>query len=64
MDNSRQIEDRLKKIIKEVSIYTGGEIKNQVVEDFAKAVSNITNQNHHKYTLTLMAMLKKSLDKL
>ncbi len=64
MDNARLLDDRLRRIIREVSTRTGGEIKVQVVEDFTRAVDRITDQNNRRQAVNLMTMLKKSLDEL
>ncbi|MCL6612026.1 MAG: hypothetical protein K6T66_10865 [Peptococcaceae bacterium] len=64
MDNARLLDDRLRRIIREVSTRTGGEIKVQMVEDFTRAVDRITSQAHRRQALSFMTMLKKSLEEL
>lgn len=64
MNNARQLDERLRRIIREVSNRTGDEIKLQMVEDFTRKVDHITVESHHTHTLKLMSMLKKSLDQL
>ncbi len=64
MDNARQLDERLRRIIREVSTRTGGEIKLQMVEDIARAVDRITQQSHRRQAADFMSMLKKSLDEL
>jgi hypothetical protein len=64
VDNARLLDDRLRRIIREVSTRTGGEIKIQMVEDFTRAVDRITDLSHRRQARHIMAMLKKSLDDL
>ncbi|MFZ5634418.1 MAG: hypothetical protein ACOY40_16415 [Bacillota bacterium] len=64
MDNARQLDERLRRIIREVSARTGGEIKLQMVEDFTRAVDQITDQSHRRQAVKFMSMLKRSLDEL
>lgn len=64
MDNARLLDERLRRIIREVSTRTGGEIKLQMVEDFTRAVDRITEQAHHRHTIIFMHLVKKSLDQL
>lgn len=64
MDNARLLDERLRRIIREVSTRTGGEIKVQMVEDFTRAVDRITEQIHRRQAINFMTMLKKSLDEL
>lgn len=64
MDNARLLDDRLRRIIREVSARTGGEIKVQMVEDFTRAVDQASDQIHRRQTISFMSMLKRSLDEL
>jgi hypothetical protein len=64
MENARQLDDRLRRIIREVSSRTGGEIKMQMVEEFSRSVDFITARNSHRQALSILLMLKKSLDEL
>lgn len=64
MDNARLLDERLRRIIREVSTRTGGELKVQMVEDFTRAVDRISSQSHRRQTMDLMSMIKKSLDDL
>jgi len=45
MENARLLEERLKKIFREVSSITGREIQNDLLADFKKEVSEIVQQN-------------------
>lgn len=64
MDNAKLLDDRLRRIIREVSTRTGGEMKVQMVEDFTRAVDRITDLSHRRQAHHIMSMLKKSLDDL
>lgn len=64
MENARQLDERLRRIIREVSARTGGEIKIQMVEEFTRSVDAITTQSSRSQTAYLMLMIKKSLDEL
>ena len=64
MENARQLDERLKRIIREVSFRTGGEIKMQMVEEFTRSVDHISDQNSRRQAAYILSMLKKSLDDL
>ena len=64
MENARQLDERLRRIIREVSARTGGEIKIQMVEEFTRSVDAITAQSSRSQAAYLMLMIKKSLDEL
>ncbi|HBV99078.1 MAG: hypothetical protein JL50_18485 [Peptococcaceae bacterium BICA1-7] len=64
MENARQLDERLRRIIREVSTRTGGEIKIQMVEEFTRSVDAITTQSSRNQTAYLLLMIKKSLDQL
>lgn len=64
MENARQLDERLRRIIREVSTRTGGEIKMQMVEEFTRAVDLISDQNSRRQAAYILTMLKKSLDNL
>lgn len=64
MENARQLDERLRRIIREVSAHTGGEIKIHMVEEFTRSVDMITAQNSRRQAAYLMSALKRSLDEL
>ncbi len=64
MENARLLDERLRRIIREISSRTGGELKVQIVEEFTRAVDRITEQNQRRQTVRMMAILKRSLDEL
>lgn len=59
MENARALDDRLRKIIREVSDSTGREIKRDLIQELARVVSE--NQAREIYDLltTLNRALKK-----
>ncbi|MFZ5646358.1 MAG: hypothetical protein ACOY30_01930 [Bacillota bacterium] len=64
MENARVLDERLRRIIREVSARTGGEIKVQMVEEFTRSVDRISVHNSQMQAISLMSMLKRSLDDL
>ncbi|MCL5057417.1 MAG: hypothetical protein M1130_05365 [Actinobacteria bacterium] len=64
MENARQLDERLRRIVREVSARTGGEIKIQMVEEFTRSVDAINAQSSRSQAAYLMLMLKKSLHEL
>lgn len=64
MENARQLDERLRKIIREVSARTGGEIKLQMVEEFTRSVELISDQSSRRQAVCILSVLKKSLDSL
>jgi hypothetical protein len=64
LENARLLDERLRRIIREISSRTGGELKVQIVEEFTRAVDRITEQNQRRQTVRMMAILKRSLDEL
>lgn len=64
MENARLLDERLRRIIREVSTRTGGEMKVQMVEEFTRSVDRITDQHHRRQAINLMSMIKRSLDEL
>ncbi|GEM_PF-612428 len=64
MENARLLDERLRRIIREVSTRTGSEIKVQMVEEFTRSVDHITDQHHRRQSIKFMSMIKRSLDEL
>ncbi|MHB8158855.1 MAG: hypothetical protein ACYDEQ_15950 [Desulfocucumaceae bacterium] len=56
MENARQLDERLRRIIREVSARTGSEMRVQMVEEFSRSMD--------RQVITFMSQLKKSLDDL
>lgn len=64
MENARLLDERLRRIIREVSIRTGSEIKVQMVEEFSRSVDRLNDQHHRRQAVKFMSMIKRSLDEL
>ncbi|MFZ5596778.1 MAG: hypothetical protein ACOY31_07165 [Bacillota bacterium] len=62
MENARQLDERLRMIIREVSSRTGNEIKLQVEEELVRSMECVTSRNSRHQTLNILSMLKKSID--
>jgi len=60
MENARVLEDRLRKIIREVSDSTGQEIKRDLMDNFTQAV----DQNNSRELLNFLVTLNKALQEI
>ncbi|MBF7082198.1 hypothetical protein IT084_04310 [Desulfallas sp. Bu1-1] len=60
MENARALDDRLRKIIREVSDSTGQEIKRDLVQELARLV----NENHTREIYDLLNSLNRALKKI
>lgn len=64
MENARNLDERLRRIIKEISRNTGGEIKAELLKEFeATWLQQSREQNRENVVQTLQSF-KKALDKL
>ncbi|WP_027366228.1 hypothetical protein [Desulfotruncus alcoholivorax] len=59
MENARALDDRLRKIIKEVSDSTGREMKQHLVEDLVQKVEQNNLNELKQFLMTLNRALKK-----
>ena len=59
MENARALDDRLRKIIKEVSDSTGREMKQNLVEDLVQKVEENSLNEFKQFLMTLNRALKK-----
>lgn len=64
MENARLLDERLRRIIGEVSGHTGGEIKKNLLKDFEASVRSALEVQWRGETARLLAMLKKAVDKI
>lgn len=64
MENARLLDERLRRIIKEVGSRTGDEIKSLMIGDFSREVDRITGQNNERQLIRLLTLLKKSIDEI
>lgn len=64
MENARNLDERLRRIIKEISRNTGGEIKTDLLKEFeARWLHQSQEQNRESMVQTLKS-LKQAIDKL
>lgn len=63
MENARHLDERLKKIISEVSRRTGGEINRALLSNFEQSVQSILEDRCRRETFRLLTLLKKAVDK-
>ncbi|SHJ34102.1 hypothetical protein [Desulfofundulus thermosubterraneus] len=61
MENARILEERLKRIIREVSNQTGNEIKQNLLSDLEKEVATIVRQNSHQEITRFLTLLKGAI---
>ena len=59
MENARALDDRLRKIIREVSDSTGREMKQHLVEDLVQKVEENSLNELKQFLMTLNRALKK-----
>lgn len=59
MENARALDDRLRKIIREVSDSTGREMKQRLVEDVVQKVEENNSTELKQFLMTLNRALKK-----
>ena len=63
MENARLLDERLRKIIGEVSGRTGGEIKKILMNDFEDRVRSALEEHSQRETARFLALLKRALEK-
>lgn len=63
MENARILDERLRKIIGEVSGRTGGEIKKTLVNDIEDCVQSALEAHTRKESIRFLTLLKASIDK-
>ncbi|RKO67638.1 hypothetical protein [Desulfofundulus salinus] len=61
MENARVLEERLKRIIREVSNHTGNEIKQDLLVDLEKEVTAIVRQNSQQEVTRFLTLLKGAI---
>jgi len=59
MQNARTLDDRLRKIIREVSDSTGQEIKRDLIEELARVVNEHRTKEMHSFLESFNRALKK-----
>jgi len=64
LENARLLDARLRKIISEVSIYTGREIKKNLLQDIEASVNAAVEKNFQKETVRMLALLRSIIENL
>ncbi|MBP7331733.1 MAG: hypothetical protein BWY65_01404 [Firmicutes bacterium ADurb.Bin373] len=64
MENARHLDERLKRIIREVSIRTGGEINKTLLHDFAHSTRVVLEEHCRQETTRFLALFKNAVDKI
>ncbi|MEW5952298.1 MAG: hypothetical protein AB1815_00850 [Bacillota bacterium] len=64
MENARLLEERLRRIIKEISRHTGGEIKADLLKDLEARWQQLAWEQNQQNTLRTLTTIKQALDKL
>lgn len=64
MENARMLEDRLRRIIKEISRHTGGEIKTELLQEIESRWQQLAREQNQQNTLHTLKTIKQALDKL
>lgn len=64
MENARLLDERLKKIIREIGSRTGEEVKSLVADDIVREVETVIVKNNERQLIRLLTVIKKSLDEI
>lgn len=64
MENARLLDERLRRIIGEVSGRTGGEIKKHLLADFEAGVRSALEEQWQRDTARLLGLLKKAVERI
>ncbi|HPU35161.1 MAG TPA: hypothetical protein PL078_02735 [Bacillota bacterium] len=62
MDNARLLDERLRRIIREISGRTGGEIRKDLLQDFGEHVRFALEEHTRRETSRLLLNLKRAID--
>jgi hypothetical protein len=63
MDNARLLDERLRRIIREIGGSAGEEIKKNLLNDFGERVRSALEEYAQRETLRLLLALKKAVDR-
>ncbi len=63
MENARHLDERLRRIIREVSIWTGSEINKTLLTDFAHGTRSILEEHCRRETRKFLVLFKDAVDK-
>ncbi|ACV62589.1 hypothetical protein Dtox_1732 [Desulfofarcimen acetoxidans DSM 771] len=64
MENARILDERLKKIVRDISSKTGHNIKLDLIQDLEERLNKMLNQQSEKKLNQLLIAFKKNLDEL
>jgi hypothetical protein len=64
VENARVLDERLRKIVKEISSRTGNEIKHDLLGELEAAFHTVMKEYSRKETTRLMMLLKKAVEKM
>ncbi|HHU85744.1 MAG: hypothetical protein ACOX86_02375 [Pelotomaculaceae bacterium] len=64
MDNARLLDERLRRIIREISGRTGGEIRKDLLQDFAGHVRSALEEHTQREASRMLLILKRTIDKI
>ncbi|OPY56878.1 MAG: hypothetical protein A4E55_01909 [Pelotomaculum sp. PtaU1.Bin035] len=64
MENTRLLDERLRKIIGNVSERTGREIKKSLLLDFEGSINTAMEKHSHKEIIRMLALLKSAVEKI
>lgn len=62
MENAKSMEDRLKRIINDISRRTGSELKSITVDQFTQEVEASIKKNNEQQLIRVLSLLKKAID--
>jgi len=64
VENARILDERLRKIIREVSGRTGREIKNNLLGDLGERFQTAIEEHSRQETVRMLKLLKKAIEKM
>ncbi len=64
MDSARLLDERLRRIIREISGRTGGEIRKDLLQDFGEHVRFALEEHTQREASRLLLNLKRAIDKI
>lgn len=62
MENAKSMEDRLKRIINDISRRTGSELKSITVDQFTQEMEASIKKNNEQQLIRVLTLLKKAID--
>ncbi|SHF38481.1 hypothetical protein SAMN02745218_02114 [Desulfofundulus australicus DSM 11792] len=64
MENARILEERLKRIIREISSQTGNEIRQNLLQELEKEVTDIIHRHSEEEVNRFLNLLKKAINQI